>query len=75
MCGCHAKPAGADTYFGTREQFEAAHRRSARAALRAYLETLGPEVAAAVRQSMVGLLSDILGEEEGGGGGGGGGGG
>jgi len=63
---CREKPLGADVFFGTFEQFEAAQRRRRRRLLQHYLPTVDMQIRAAVLQEMrrdfIDLgLEDILG--------------
>jgi len=56
---CREKPPGADVFFGTFEQFEAAQRRRRRRLLRNFLPTLDREIAIAVLQEMRRDLGDL----------------
>lgn len=57
--GCREKPPGADVFFGTFEQFEAAQRRRRRRLLRQFLPTLDEQTRAAVLHEMRRDLADL----------------
>jgi len=56
---CREKPPGADVFFGTFEQFEAAQRRRRRWLLQNYLSTLDPQTRAAVLHEIRRDLADL----------------
>ena len=56
VASCRAKPAGADSYFGRIEQFQAAHQERCRQRVTEYLQSLEAGVRADVQQEMAQTL-------------------